>query len=106
MNDGEAFCSRGRFDMRSTVKSVFPPNSYCSTSRKPTDSAFRSHVAVPRNNLRASRARIFLTLCVSFPVTTRTFWCMVPLLVLSSEKAAGYSMQSKLTKSIGLRDGG
>ena len=107
MNDWEAFCSSGRLDMRSTVKWVLPPNSHCSISRKMTESAFRSRVADPRNNLRCVKgADLFTTVCVipghdtNLLVYGSTAWCC------RLRRRAGYSMQSKLTKSIGLRDGG
>ena len=71
MLSGSCLCGRVTYEIEGEIGPAF--NCHCSTCRKATGAAFRSRVAVPRENFRWRSGEEHLTRYTSSPGTTRTF---------------------------------
>jgi hypothetical protein len=68
---GSCLCGSIRYEIDGQIGPAL--NCHCSMCRKVTGSAFRSRLAVPRENFRWLTGEDLLTHYVSSPTTTRTF---------------------------------
>ena len=71
MMTGSCLCGGVRYEIDGKIGPAL--NCHCSMCRKVTGAAFRSRMAVPRNNFRWVTGENLLTYYDSSPTTTRTF---------------------------------